>query len=73
MINRETGFKPVWWLRSPHIQTLWPAFFKKKHVLELRDEQLELEDGDFIDLCWSRKKSEKVVLLLHGLEGGIRS
>lgn len=73
MVDRDTGFKPAWWLRSPHLQTLWPVFFKKRHALDLRNEQLELEDGDFIDLCWSRKKSEKVVVLLHGLEGGIQS
>ncbi len=73
MVDKDTDFKPAWWLHSPHLQTLWPAFFKKRHVLDLRNEQLELEDGDFIDLCWSRKKSEKVVLLLHGLEGNIRS
>jgi predicted alpha/beta-fold hydrolase len=34
-------------------------------------ERLELPDGDFLDLDWSRSAgiSEKVVVLLHGLEG----
>lgn len=34
-------------------------------------ERLELPDGDFMDLDWSfaEKPSEKVVILLHGLEG----
>jgi len=66
-------FKPAWWLRSPHLQTMWPVFFKRKHNLELQHEQFELEDGDFLDLCWSKKQSDKVVLLLHGLEGSIHS
>ncbi len=70
---KKTDFKPVWWLRSPHLQTLWPAFFKKRHKLDLISEQVELDDGDFIDLCWSKKNSEKIVLILHGLEGGIDS
>jgi len=39
----------------------------------LKDEQLELDDGDFIDLCWSKKLSHKTVLVLHGLEGDINS
>jgi predicted alpha/beta-fold hydrolase len=69
----ELDFKPAWWLRSPHLQTLWPVFFKKRHKLDLRDEQVELEDGDFLDLCWSKKNSTKVVLILHGLEGDINS
>jgi uncharacterized protein len=73
MVDKDTAFKPAWWLRSPHLQTLWPAFFRKRQVLDLLDEQLELEDGDFIELCWSRKESEKVILILHGLEGDIRS
>jgi len=70
---KSSTFKPAWWLRSPHLQTLWPVFFKKRHRLDLIDEQLELDDGDFLDLCWSKKKSDKVVLILHGLEGSIHS
>ncbi len=66
-------FKPAWWLRSPHLQTLWPVFFKKRHKLDLSTEQLELDDGDFIDLCWSQNQSTKTVLVLHGLEGTIDS
>ena len=68
-----SDFKPAWWLRSPHLQTLWPVFFKKRHRLDLKDEQVELDDGDFIDLCWSKNLSQKTVLVLHGLEGDINS
>lgn len=66
-------FKPVWWLRSPHMQTLFPVFFKKRYPLDLAEETVELEDGDFIDLCWSRCEAEKTVLVLHGLEGSLAS
>lgn len=69
----DPDFKPAWLLRSPHLQTLWPVFFKKRHRLDLKDEQVELEDGDFIDLCWSKSLSDKTVLVLHGLEGDINS
>jgi predicted alpha/beta-fold hydrolase len=69
----KTDFKPAWWLRSPHLQTLWPVFFKKRHPLELTAEQVELDDGDFIDLRWSKKTSGKTVLVLHGLEGSLES
>jgi len=68
-----SDFKPAWWLRSPHLQTLWPVFFKKRYQLDLKDEQVELDDGDFIDLCWSKNLSDKTVLVLHGLEGDINS
>ena len=66
-------FKPAWWLRSPHLQTLWPVFFKKRHKLDLVTETIELDDGDFIDLSWSKKLTDKTVLVLHGLEGSISS
>lgn len=69
----KTDFKPAWWLPSPHLQTLWPALFKKRHALDLITEQLELDDGDFLDLCWSKKSSDKIVLILHGLEGSLDS
>ena len=55
------------------MQTLWPVFFKKRHKLDLFNEQVELDDGDFVDLCWSKKQSDKIVLVLHGLEGGMAS
>jgi len=70
---KRTDFKPAWWLRSPHLQTLWPVFFKKRHKLKLLSEQVELDDGDFLDICWSEQQSDKVVLVLHGLEGSISS
>lgn len=73
MATDKNVFKPAWYLRSPHLQTLWPAFFKKRYLLDLHNEQVELSDGDFIDLCWSKNRSDKVVLLLHGLEGSIHS
>ena len=66
-------FKPAWWLPSPHLQTLWPVIFKNPHRLDLIIEQVELDDGDFIDLCWSKNRSGKTVLVLHGLEGSINS
>lgn len=73
MSVKKADFKPAWWLRSAHLQTLWPVIFKKKHKLDLLHEQVELDDGDFIDLCWSKKSSARTVLILHGLEGSIDS
>lgn len=70
---KNADFKPAWWLFSPHLQTLWPVFFKKRHSLDLAAEQVELDDGDFIDLRWSKKHSDKTVLVLHGLEGSLES
>ena len=66
-------FSPPRWLRNPHLQTLWPKFFRKRPQLSLQPERLELCDGDFIDLAWVRGGQGPIVLMLHGLEGNLRS
>jgi hypothetical protein len=66
-------FKPAWWLRNPHLQTLWPVFFRRRLRPSLRRERLELPDGDFVDLDWTLNASGPIVIILHGLEGSSRS
>jgi hypothetical protein len=41
--------------------------------LRLEPERLELPDGDFLDLAWGGPAAGPVVILLHGLEGSLRS
>ena len=67
------GFKPAWWCRGPHLQTLWPALFRVWPQPPLLRERLELPDGDFIDLDWTCNDAGPIVILLHGLEGSRRS
>ncbi|MGB5561703.1 MAG: hydrolase [Sedimenticolaceae bacterium] len=69
----ESAFRPAWWLRGDHAQTLWPAFFRRRRKLPIRWEQLELDDGDFLELAWSGPETGPIVLLLHGLQGSIDS
>jgi predicted alpha/beta-fold hydrolase len=66
-------FKPAWWLRNPHLQTLWAALLRPKIKLSIRSERLELADGDFLDLAWVGGGSGPRVLILHGLNGSIGS
>ncbi len=69
----SSGFKPAWWLPGPHLQTLFPHLFRKRNLPTLRRERIELADGDFLDMDWSENRGGPLVLLLHGLEGSIRS
>lgn len=69
----KTSFKPAWWLKGPHLQTLWPSLLRRKNKLALRNERLELNDGDFLDLSWVGDNNGPIVLMLHGLNGGINS
>lgn len=69
----SVSFKPPFWLRNPHIQTLWPKLFRKRPDLPLTTERIDLADGDFIDLTRIVGCKGPVVLLLHGLEGNLDS
>jgi predicted alpha/beta-fold hydrolase len=66
-------FRPAWWCRNPHLQTLWPVLFRRHLRPTLRRERLEIPDGDFIDVDWTMNESGPIVILLHGLEGSSRS
>jgi predicted alpha/beta-fold hydrolase len=68
-----TPFKPAWWLRNPHLQTLWSTLFRWSGKLPLQRERFELLDGDFIDLDWVGAAQGPIVLILHGLEGSAKS
>src|SRR3990167_7889314 len=71
----EYEFKPAWWLPNSHLQTLWPAICRRRiKNLRIERERINLPDGDFIDLDWiGREESGPLVLILHGLEGSIKS
>ena len=60
--------------RSPllfngHIETIYPALFRKIKGIRYERERLILSDGDFVDLDWLDNGSRSLVVLSHGLEG----
>jgi len=69
----SSQYKPAWWLPGTHAQTLWASFVRRTVEIELTMERLTLPDGDFIDLAWTKSKPDKIVIVLHGLEGSIDS
>lgn len=73
MIPAPEAFTPAWWLRNPHLQTIWPVLFRRPRQLDYRTERLELDDGDFLDLAWRGPAQGPLVLMLHGLQGSIHS
>lgn len=52
-----------------HLETIIPSIFYKADQVEFKDERLELEDGDFLDLGWLRNNNRKLLVACHGLEG----
>jgi len=65
----DDSFKPAWWCRGPHVQTLWSYLIRRRPHVTLRRERLELPDGDFLDLDWTPNTTGPIVVILHGLEG----
>ena len=46
----EYTYRPAWWVRGGHAQTLWGKFFRRRGALRARVERWKTPDGDFIDL-----------------------
>lgn len=69
----SSDFRPAWWLPGPHLQTLIPNLLHRTPPKGMQRERLELADGDFLDLVWAGPPEGPLVLVLHGLEGSVRS
>ena len=69
------GYRPPWWYRGRHLQTLWGPTLRRFRRPPLRRERLHTPDGDFLDLDWlaNSRAGAPLVLILHGLEGSSRS
>ena len=72
-MSRDVHFGPPRWLKNAHLQTLWASLVKHHPVPPLHWHRLELPDSDFVDLCSTPETAGPVVLVLHGLEGSVRS
>ena len=71
---REIIYSPAWWIPGGHLQTLWGKLFRRQHPAPTTLERWETPDGDFVELHrLSAAPGTPRVLLLHGLEGTVRS
>lgn len=57
------------YLKGRHLQTVVPSFFNSVKNLQFKSERLELVDGDFLDLHWSKHGHRRLLIACHGLEG----
>lgn len=75
MTTSAPTYRPPWWYRGRHLQTLWGPLLRRRRRPALRRERVETPDGDFIDLDWlpGRERGAPVIVILHGLEGSARS
>jgi len=59
-------------LFNKHIETIYPAIFRRIKNLSPVSERIHTPDNDFLDLDWYLSNSKKLVILSHGLEGNAR-
>ena len=75
----ESKFRPAWWLRHRHLQTILPSMpWACRYYPTLRRESLELPDGDVTAVDWvvdgdDLPQSAPMLVILHGLESSAES
>lgn len=65
-------YQPPRWLRSGHLQSVWPTLFRSVHLVEPQREVVSTADNDELHLDWYRQGSDRLVIISHGLEGHSR-
>ena len=68
-LTSESSYQRPNWLFSGHLETIYPALFRKVELQKPLRERIETPDGDFLDLDWYRADRPQLVILSHGLEG----
>ena len=66
----SSTFRPLRGAVNPHVQTLLPRLIRRHAHLQPVWQQLDLPDGDFVDLAWSEApqnaRHKPRVVLFHG-------
>ena len=67
----ESIYKAPYFFRNGHVSTIYSGLIRRVNGLAQKRERIPLPDADFLDLDWSfsEEKTNKVIMLLHGLEG----
>ena len=74
----EYTYTPAWWVPGAHLRTLWGKLVRRPSPLETRVERWPTDDGDELELHRTEPVGKRAshggrLLVLHGLEGTIRS
>jgi len=67
----QSYYKPSVTFKNGSVSTVYSGLWRPKIILHQQRERITLNDDDFLDLDWSfaSKPSNKLIILLHGLEG----
>lgn len=64
-------YNPPILFKNGHFSTIYSGIVRSVNGVVQKRERISLSDGDFLDLDWSyaSEPSDKLVILIHGLEG----
>lgn len=62
-------YTPPPFLFNGHLETIYPALFRKVALKPYQRERISTPDADFLDLDWLTQGSDSLVIISHGLEG----
>ena len=65
----NSSYRPPLLLGNGHLQTIFPALFRKVAGVVYRRERIPTPDDDFLDLDWATTGSRRLAVIAHGLEG----
>lgn len=67
----SSNYQPSFLFRNGYVSTVYSGLWRPKIKLQQKRERITLSDADFLDLDWSyaSEPSNKLIILLHGLEG----
>lgn len=67
----KSTYKPPFLFKNGYVSTVYSGLWRRVNGVIQERERLTLPDGDFLDLDWSfsNKKTHRLAIVLHGLEG----
>lgn len=70
----QSPYKPPFLFQQTDISTIYSGKIRKVSGVAQTRERLELADGDFLDIDWSysAQKTQRCIIILHGLEGSAK-
>ncbi|MEN8125587.1 MAG: alpha/beta fold hydrolase [Bacteroidota bacterium] len=72
MIIDNSTYKPHLLFKRSHFNTVYRTLFDQIEI-NFKRKRLETNDGDFLDLDFSISNSNKIAIVIHGLEGSSSS
>src|SRR5688500_15798292 len=68
-VLQTNDYKAPFLLRNRHLLTIFPSLFRKVKAARYTRTRIRTTDNDSVDLDISGVNSDRLVIILHGMEG----